>query len=429
MAFLQGCTAPQRSTSTVDPRNQAPRQTTQTTPPQSRTLPPQSLPAPQPQPLPQSQAQPQPDWEKMNPVQACDVLASHPDDPEAYAAGVSNLRLEHDKVIKACEAAIKLDKKSPRLNFQLARGYLSANRLEEAIEQLLSAAKQGHGGALGFLGDIYLDGGPGIEPNPSIAKGLYARSAESGFEPAKKLLAEFEDYTEKVAAAERELKASPKSTTATASGPKTIPGYANAFTSTYQGPKLTDSKGSCTPESVFAPQMRRTGYMMAVSALQVFINSKAHQTWLTSTHDIEGDSVIGEELDEFLDINTDRNTIARAEALMKEKGMGDARIGQETNQMQNFLYLLLKKRFDAIVESKNLLSASRFGIPATFGAAMLTFLAADYFIKEKNKKNIFLAGLLALAVNFHLDNTKEFQYSWEKQERFAQQLIWRKRHH
>ncbi|MEI2678939.1 MAG: hypothetical protein V9G29_14380 [Burkholderiaceae bacterium] len=66
-----------------------------------------------------------------------------------------------------------------------------------------------------------------------------------------------------------------------------------------------------------------------------------------------------------------------------------------------------------------------FGIPATFGAAMLTFLAADYFIKEKNKKNIFLAGLLALAVNFHLDNTKEFQYSWEKQERFAQQLIWR----
>lgn len=79
----------------------------------------------------------------------------------------------------------------------------------------------------------------------------------------------------------------------------------------------------------------------------------------------------------------------------------------------------------SIVESKNLLSASRFGIPATFGAAMLTFLAADYFIKEKNKKNIFLAGLLALAVNFHLDNTKEFQYSWEKQERFAQQLIWR----
>ncbi|NOH03564.1 MAG: hypothetical protein HND47_17190 [Chloroflexi bacterium] len=79
----------------------------------------------------------------------------------------------------------------------------------------------------------------------------------------------------------------------------------------------------------------------------------------------------------------------------------------------------------SIVESKNLLSASRFGIPAMFGAALLTFLFADYFISDRSKKNIFLAFLLALAINFHLDNTREFQYSWEKQERFAQQLLWR----
>jgi len=79
----------------------------------------------------------------------------------------------------------------------------------------------------------------------------------------------------------------------------------------------------------------------------------------------------------------------------------------------------------SIVESKNLLSASRFGIPAMFGAALLTLLLADHFISDKNKKNILLAFLLALAVNFHFDNTREFQYSWEKQERFAQQLIWR----
>jgi hypothetical protein len=79
----------------------------------------------------------------------------------------------------------------------------------------------------------------------------------------------------------------------------------------------------------------------------------------------------------------------------------------------------------SIVESKNLLSASRFGIPAMFGAALLTFLLADYFISERSKRNLFLAFLLALAINFHLDNTKEFQYSWEKQERFARQLLWR----
>lgn len=79
----------------------------------------------------------------------------------------------------------------------------------------------------------------------------------------------------------------------------------------------------------------------------------------------------------------------------------------------------------SIVESKNLLSASRFGIPAMFGAALLTYLLADYFISDRNKKNILLAVLFALTINFHLDNTREFQYSWEKQERFAQQLLWR----
>jgi hypothetical protein len=78
-----------------------------------------------------------------------------------------------------------------------------------------------------------------------------------------------------------------------------------------------------------------------------------------------------------------------------------------------------------IIESKNLLSASRFGIPSMFGAALLTALLAEYFIADKNRRALFLALLLALAINFHYDNSREFQYSWEKQNRFAQQLLWR----
>lgn len=78
-----------------------------------------------------------------------------------------------------------------------------------------------------------------------------------------------------------------------------------------------------------------------------------------------------------------------------------------------------------IVESKNLLSASRFGIPAMFGATLLVFWLAEYFISDRNKKNIVIALLLALAVNFHLNNTKNFEYAWEKQQRFFQQLLWR----
>ncbi|MFM8423794.1 MAG: hypothetical protein ACKOBL_01335 [Chloroflexota bacterium] len=79
----------------------------------------------------------------------------------------------------------------------------------------------------------------------------------------------------------------------------------------------------------------------------------------------------------------------------------------------------------SIVESSNLISASRFGLPTVFGAALLTFLLVDHFVTDRNKKNLLFALLVGLALNFHLDNAKEYQYSWEKQERFAQQLLWR----
>jgi len=78
-----------------------------------------------------------------------------------------------------------------------------------------------------------------------------------------------------------------------------------------------------------------------------------------------------------------------------------------------------------ILESKNLLSASRFGIPSMLGASFLLVLIINYFISDGKKKIILLSLCIALAVNFHLNNTKEFQYSWEKQVRFSEQLLWR----
>jgi len=78
-----------------------------------------------------------------------------------------------------------------------------------------------------------------------------------------------------------------------------------------------------------------------------------------------------------------------------------------------------------ILESKNLLSASRFGIPSMLGAAFLLALIINYFVSDGRKRVVLLSLCLALSVNFHLNNTKEFQYSWEKQERFLQQLLWR----
>jgi hypothetical protein len=79
----------------------------------------------------------------------------------------------------------------------------------------------------------------------------------------------------------------------------------------------------------------------------------------------------------------------------------------------------------AIVESRNLLSASRFGVPATLGAALITFLFLDWLITEKTKKIVVLSILLAIATNFHLQDTGQFQYSWEKQQLLSNQLLWR----
>ena len=79
----------------------------------------------------------------------------------------------------------------------------------------------------------------------------------------------------------------------------------------------------------------------------------------------------------------------------------------------------------SIAESKNFLSASRFGIPAIFGAVLATFIFLDWLVTDGRKKIIIISVILALAISFHLDNTKEFQNSWEKQIKLAQQLIWR----
>lgn len=159
--------------------------------------------APAPEPVLPEPPAPRP----LNGIERCDQLAGHPDDPEAFVKGLGDDALNAMAVISACEEAVKLDPASPRLSFQLARGYLKAERTEDAIEQLLAGAKQGHGASLAYLADLHLDGAPGIEADPAMAHVLYERALASGFVPAKAVLAQFEDYTDKAAQADKEEKA------------------------------------------------------------------------------------------------------------------------------------------------------------------------------------------------------------------------------
>ncbi len=78
-----------------------------------------------------------------------------------------------------------------------------------------------------------------------------------------------------------------------------------------------------------------------------------------------------------------------------------------------------------IQESKNLESASRVGIPAMFGAAFLIAWVTNTLVNERAKKALVISFLVAIAINLQLANARGFRFSWEKQTRFYQELIWR----
>ena len=77
-----------------------------------------------------------------------------------------------------------------------------------------------------------------------------------------------------------------------------------------------------------------------------------------------------------------------------------------------------------IVTHKNQFAGSRFGIGSTLGAALIVAVLIDRLVDSK-KKIAVIAVCVALATSMHLTNEKDFTYSWEKQERLAQQLTWR----
>ena len=77
-----------------------------------------------------------------------------------------------------------------------------------------------------------------------------------------------------------------------------------------------------------------------------------------------------------------------------------------------------------IVTHKNQFAGTRFGIGSTLGAALILAVLIDRLI-DGRKKIVVVSACIALAISMHLTNEKDFAYSWEKQERFAQQLLWR----
>ena len=113
-------------------------------------------------------------------ITRCDVLASHPLDPDRITDGVSSSNVFREEAIAACRAAVTRDPENPRLNYQLGRVYFYDGQVEKALPHLEQAAGAGYRQAQFVLGYLLDSGLGGVEKNICQTEDLWARAARSG---------------------------------------------------------------------------------------------------------------------------------------------------------------------------------------------------------------------------------------------------------
>ena len=113
---------------------------------------------------------------------ACDVLASHPDDPNRVAPGRDRAEIAKDfpGAVAACRSAVERDPGNPRLQYQLARvlGYSGQGAL--AMPHRAKAVEGRYPQALFVVGFLYLTGQNENPKDPCRAGELMRESAIEG---------------------------------------------------------------------------------------------------------------------------------------------------------------------------------------------------------------------------------------------------------
>ena len=69
--------------------------------------------------------------------------------------------------------------------------------------------------------------------------------------------------------------------------------------------------------------------------------------------------------------------------------------------------------------------SDRFGLAATFGAALMLAGILYWFSRNFKRSVLIVAILVAISTNFHLTTANNYRWSWIKQERVYWQLYWR----
>jgi hypothetical protein len=124
------------------------------------------------------------------PVTECDTYAASAVDPYRKTAGVPEEKLDASLAIPACASAIRKFPNSPRLKYQLGRGYWKSNNFGEAIIWFRQAAEYRYAPAEALLGYMF-QFGQGVPQNYREAFSWYSQAANQGFAPAQKNLGLF----------------------------------------------------------------------------------------------------------------------------------------------------------------------------------------------------------------------------------------------
>jgi hypothetical protein len=120
----------------------------------------------------------------------CDTYAASPRDPYRKTAGVPEEELEPSLAIPACASVVRTFPNSPRLKYQLGRGYWKSNNFGEAIIWFRQAAEYHYAPAEALLGYMF-QFGQGVPQNYPEALFWYSKAADQGFAPAQKNLGLF----------------------------------------------------------------------------------------------------------------------------------------------------------------------------------------------------------------------------------------------
>ena len=113
-------------------------------------------------------------------IHQCDVLVSHPLDPDRVIAGVPSSQVNHPAGIAACTAAVEAEPDNPRFQYQLGRVYFYDGQSEKALPHLEKAAAAGYRQAMFVLGYVLDSGLGGVSPDVCRTEDLWARAARAG---------------------------------------------------------------------------------------------------------------------------------------------------------------------------------------------------------------------------------------------------------